>query len=163
MSAFFWFLFFLAKYLCLFSLKSIILGIFLLISRFSVRVLIRMHTIPWYSLIFFLVYVGGLLVLFIYISSLNFNPVFYFSENRSLGNFLLKAKILVILLLTITQITWNFKEMSWNDLDKNNFSLNLFNEGETIFMINVGLLLLIVLWVITKLSFRTRGALRPIY
>lgn len=163
MSAPLWFIFFLAKYLCLFSLKSIVLGIFLLTCRFSVSVLIRVYSISWYSLIFFLVYIGGLLVLFIYISSLKFKPVFYFSDINFISKSFLKANIIIMLLLALTQVTWKLHRFSWERLDENNFRLKLFKESEIIFLINIGLLLLAVLWVIAKLSFRSRGALRPLY
>ena len=154
---------FIIKYLCLFSLKSIILGIFLLSCSFTIRVLITVHLLSWYSLIFFLVYIGGLLVLFIYISSLKFNPAFYFSKTKIIGNKLMKINILLCLFVVFTKITWNFKVFGWENLESNNYRLNLFKEKERIFLINVGVLLLLVLWIITKLSFRNRGALRPYF
>lgn len=159
----FWFLLLIAKYLCLFSLKSILLGVFLFLCRFSIRILIRIYCLSWYSLIFFLVYIGGLLVLFIYISSLNYNPAFYSLEVKPIRKILLKVKGLLILLFRVIQIRWKFKSGFFKNQDTNNFSLNLFNEKELIFLVNVGLLLLLVLWVITKLSFLRRGALRPVY
>ena len=164
MSVLLWFLLFFIKYFCLFSLNSLILGVSLLIGSLSISLLIRRHMMSWYSLIFFLVYVGGLLVLFIYVSSLNFNPVFYLPEKKSLSGWFSKLKIGFILFLTLTQITWNFKGYFWNpSLDTKNFSLNLFKEFEILFLIKVGLLLLLVLWVITKLSFEKKGALRPFF
>nr|AVP74397.1 NADH dehydrogenase subunit 6 [Discocelis tigrina]AVP74404.1 NADH dehydrogenase subunit 6 [Discocelis tigrina] len=158
-----WFLLLVVNYFCLLSLNSLILGIFIFICSLCVSLLISIYSLSWYSLIFFLVYIGGLLVLFIYISSLNFNPVFYFSKLSPLANILLKANIFFFLFFIITQITWNFSTISWSNSDMNNFSLNLFNETEVLFLINVGILLLIVLWVITKLSFRNRSALRPFF
>nr|AVP74425.1 NADH dehydrogenase subunit 6 [Imogine stellae] len=153
----------LVNYICLFSLNSLVLGILILVGSFLISLLVSIYSLSWYSLIFFIVYIGGLLVLFIYISSLNFNPVFYFSRISGFGNIFLKLNILFFLLVSLTQITWNFNSFSWNNVDNNNFSFNLFNEVEVIFLINVGILLLIVLWVITKLSFQNRSALRPFF
>nr|YP_009434217.1 NADH dehydrogenase subunit 6 [Planocera reticulata]ARS43749.1 NADH dehydrogenase subunit 6 [Planocera reticulata] len=159
-----WFFLLIGNYFCLFSLNSFILGLFILVCSFFVSFLISIYSLSWYSLIFFLVYIGGLLVLFIYISSLNFNPVFYFSNMNVFSKIFFKINVLFFLFFCFIQVTWNFNVFSWNSsLDSNNFSLNLFNEVEVIFLISIGFLLLLVLWVITKLSFRNRGALRPFY
>nr|BEU28622.1 NADH dehydrogenase subunit 6 [Planocera cf. pellucida MK-2019C]BEU28634.1 NADH dehydrogenase subunit 6 [Planocera cf. pellucida MK-2019C]BEU28646.1 NADH dehydrogenase subunit 6 [Planocera cf. pellucida MK-2019C] len=163
MSFMVWFLLLGINYMCLFSLNSLILGLFILLCSFCVSLLISIYSLSWYSLIFFLVYIGGLLVLFIYISSLNFNPIFYISKLSALNNILLKLNILFFFLFVLTQITWNFNGFFWNNSETNNFSFNLFNDVEILFLINVGVLLLIVLWVITKLSFRNRSALRPFF
>ena len=158
-----WFLLILVKYICLFSLNSLILGILILSCRFCIRVLIRIYSLSWYSLIFFIVYIGGLLVLFIYISSLKFNPVFYFSRVKGVRKLFLKLKIIFLFFFRLTQITWNFKGLFWRNIDYKKYSLNLFKEVEILFLIKVGLVLLVVLWVITKLSFRNRRALRPFF
>lgn len=149
--------------MCLFSLKTIILGLFLLGSSFSIRLLISLHSRSWYGLIFFIVYIGGLLVLFIYISSLNFNPAFYLSTKKRLINILLKTKIVIILAFCLSQVIWKYSTKRWKKIDKAKYRLNLFKEKEIVFLISIGILLLLVLWVITKLSFRRRGALRPLY
>nr|AVP74419.1 NADH dehydrogenase subunit 6 [Imogine fafai] len=163
MSCILWFSLMLINYLCLFSLNSLVLGLLILFCSFFISLLISIYSLSWYSLIFFIVYIGGLLVLFIYISSLNFNPVFYFSRTGGFLNILLKINVVFFLVISLTQITWNFNGFFWTELDTNNFSFNLFNEVEILFLINVGLVLLVVLWVITKLSFRNRSALRPFF
>ena len=163
MSVIFWATLLVIKYFCLFSVKSISLGIFLLLKRFRVRLLISIHSIRWYGLLFFLIYVGGLLVLFVYISSLKFNPTFHLKNIKNRSQRLLKVKALVLVGVSLTQITWNFKGPGWAGLEYSKFSLKLFKECEILFLVNVGLLLLIVLWIITKLSFQSRGALRPFF
>nr|BEU28586.1 NADH dehydrogenase subunit 6 [Planocera cf. heda SI-2017]BEU28598.1 NADH dehydrogenase subunit 6 [Planocera cf. heda SI-2017] len=163
MSFMVWFLLLAINYMCLFSLNSLILGLCILVCSFSISLLISIYSLSWYSLIFFIVYIGGLLVLFLYISSLNFNPIFYVSKISAINNILLKLNMLFFFLLVLTQITWNFNGFFFQNTEINNFSFNLFNDVEILFLINVGLLLLIVLWVITKLSFRNRSALRPFF
>lgn len=163
MSSYIWFMLLAANYLCLLSLKSLVLGLFIFICRLCVRFLISIYSLSWYSLIFFLVYIGGLLVLFIYVSSLKFKPVFYFSKMRTGTNIMLKAKIFFFLFCRITRVYWKFNEIGWGGRDLKKFSLNIFNWVEVLFLIKVGVLLLVVLWVITKLSFRNRRALRPFY
>lgn len=149
--------------MCLLSVKSLVLGIFIFLCRLIVRLLISIYSLSWYSLIFFLVYVGGLLVLFIYISSLKFNPVFYVSKMNPTLKFLLKANVFYVFYFRTAKVYWKFTGMRWIARGRNNFSLSLFNNIEVIFLIKVGILLLVVLWVITKLSFRNRGALRPFF
>lgn len=163
MSITFWLLLLVVKFRCIFSLKSLFLGVLILVCRFCIRMLIRIYCLAWYSLIFFIVYIGGLLVLFIYISSLKFKPVFYLSFNSPLLKLLSKLKILFLCVVRLTQITWNLKSFYWGGLDINKFRFGLFNNVEIIFLIKVGIILLVVLWVITKLSFRKRRALRPFY
>lgn len=163
MSRYIWFFLLVIKYLCLLSLKSLVLGLFIFVCRLCIRLLIRIYSLSWYSLIFFLVYIGGLLVLFIYISSLNFNPVFYLSKMRPFLKLLLKVNLFLLFFFVITEVHWKFKRAEWERSDINNFRLNLFRETEFLFLIKVGALLLVVLWVITKLSFRNRGALRPFF
>lgn len=153
----------LINYLCLFSLNSLVLGLLILFCRFFISLLISIYSLSWYSLIFFIVYIGGLLVLFIYISSLKFKPVFYFSRTGGFLKILLKIKVVFFLVISLTQITWNFKGFFWTELDTKKFRFKLFKEVEILFLIKVGLVLLVVLWVITKLSFRNRSALRPFF
>lgn len=163
MSSILWLLLLASIYLALFSLKSIVLGLFLLVNRFVISLLIAVYSIRWYSLLFFLIYIGGLLVLFIYISSLKFNPTFYFNKMNRFRQILLKTNIILLWVFSLTQITWNFKRIQWDSKDFNKYRLNLFKDKEVFFLIKVGALLLIVLWVVTKLSFRNRGALRPLF
>lgn len=156
MSSNLWFLFFLIKYISLFSSKRIGLGLVLILLSFLRGALIITRFSSWYAILFFLVYVGGVLVLFIYISSIKRNPSFkLFTKN----------KLLLVSSLTFFFISFPVvkdKVNGWETFKKSKyFKLTLFSSREKVLIIKIGLLLLFVLWIISKLSFRKSGALRP--
>nr|YP_010716035.1 NADH dehydrogenase subunit 6 [Parnassius simo]WDE75745.1 NADH dehydrogenase subunit 6 [Parnassius simo] len=76
----------------------------------------------WFSYILFLVFLGGLLVLFIYVSSIASNEMFY-------NNFFSKMTLIFILMLTILLSYMYMYNMNWlnftNNYEMNNFK-NLF-------------------------------------
>nr|YP_009512540.1 NADH dehydrogenase subunit 6 [Parum colligata]AXJ93094.1 NADH dehydrogenase subunit 6 [Parum colligata] len=74
----------------------------------------------WFSYILFLTFLGGLLVLFIYVSSIASNEMFFISNNMKL------IFIIFILMLIITQFIF-FKNLNWMNLNNNSEMNNLFN------------------------------------
>nr|YP_009743833.1 NADH dehydrogenase subunit 6 [Amplypterus mansoni]QIE12589.1 NADH dehydrogenase subunit 6 [Amplypterus mansoni] len=74
----------------------------------------------WFSYILFLTFLGGLLVLFIYVSSIASNEMFFMSNN------LKKIFLLFIFMLIITQILF-FKNLNWMNLNNNSEMNNFFN------------------------------------
>nr|QXJ80266.1 NADH dehydrogenase subunit 6 [Rhodoprasina callantha] len=84
----------------------------------------------WFSYIIFLTFLGGLLVLFIYVSSIASNEMFYLSNNMKIIFFIM------ILLMILTQ-SFFYKNLNWmnliNNLEMNNFfNLMFFNNENKI-------------------------------
>nr|YP_010354150.1 NADH dehydrogenase subunit 6 [Valvaribifidum huananense]UOG84815.1 NADH dehydrogenase subunit 6 [Valvaribifidum huananense] len=80
----------------------------------------------WFSYILFLVFLGGLLVLFIYVSSIASNELFYFNIFSKLLNLILM--LFFLLMLFIMKFKWNnFIEFN---LEMNNFFNMLFFNNE---------------------------------
>jgi len=124
----------------------------------------------WFSYILFLIFVGGIIVLFIYVTSLASNETFNFS-----------FKILLIILLTINIyiliqliIDKTFILNFWHNNDSNIFIINFIFENQNSinlnklynFPINILLLILIIYLFITlilvvKITNIFWGPLRP--
>nr|AVP74391.1 NADH dehydrogenase subunit 6 [Cryptocelis alba] len=164
MSSFLWFVLIVANFLSLFFINTLGLAFYIFLASVSICLLMAFHGSIWYALIFFLIYVGGVLVLFIYISSLNFNPVF---RNQSIwtgwvGN-TIKFQLFFILFSVLLFNPHEGKGTNWIALTSKEYSYDLFLQTETLFLVSVGALLLFVLWAISKLTFRTRASLRPFF
>nr|YP_009176384.1 NADH dehydrogenase subunit 6 [Prosthiostomum siphunculus]ALI86949.1 NADH dehydrogenase subunit 6 [Prosthiostomum siphunculus] len=157
-----WSLILIFNYLAIYAINTLNLGFLILGLSFSISVIISFCFLSWLSLIFFIIYIGGLLVLFFYLSSLNYNPLLAVSRTSN-NAFLIKLNILFILISSL--LYYNFHDNSWsfNNNNANNYSYSLFNEEEVIILILVGIMLLIVLWLVTKLTYTSRGALRPTF
>nr|AII02564.1 NADH dehydrogenase subunit 6 [Emmelina monodactyla] len=124
----------------------------------------------WFSYILFLTFLGGLLVLFIYVSSIASNELFKPSMN-------LNILFLIILMMNMTFIffmknnmNWmnfylnnemmNFKEMMFFN-NENKFSLSkLYNSQTFILMIMLIIYLFITLIVVVKITNIFYGSLR---
>nr|WHL46523.1 NADH dehydrogenase subunit 6 [Pheosiopsis sp.] len=74
----------------------------------------------WFSYILFLVFLGGLLVLFIYVSSIASNELFYISLN-------MKILLITFLMLILIFSFLNMNNMLWMNFFNNSDMSNLFN------------------------------------
>nr|WHM51481.1 NADH dehydrogenase subunit 6 [Argynnis hyperbius] len=82
----------------------------------------------WFSYILFLIFLGGLLVLFIYVSSIASNELFKIS---SLNKMLFSLTILYIIIISIYfKNNLNFLNFYFNDEMMNFFNLLLFTNNE---------------------------------
>nr|UBA16543.1 NADH dehydrogenase subunit 6 [Celaenorrhinus victor] len=106
----------------LFLKHPLSMGLMILIQTFLICLLTGMisHTY-WFSYILFLTFLGGLLVLFIYVASIASNEMFYFS---------IKNKFMfMLMLISIFFFSIFFKNnLNWMNLFINSFEMNnLFN------------------------------------
>ncbi|NP_570621.1 NADH dehydrogenase subunit 6 (mitochondrion) [Bombyx mandarina] len=70
----------------------------------------------WFSYILFLIFLGGLLVLFIYVSSIASNELFLFNLN-------MKTLNIIIMMITIIMMMY-FINIKYNNLIENNSEMN---------------------------------------
>nr|AVN68125.1 NADH dehydrogenase subunit 6 [Anaplecta calosoma] len=119
----------------------------------------------WFAYILFIIFVGGMLVLFIYVTTLASNEMFKFS-----------TKMLVILTITMTMnwVMWNYwdKEMvySWAENKINNpdiysnetnkMLMKLYNKPTMIITITMAIYMLLTLIVVVKITSINSGPLR---
>nr|YP_010263904.1 NADH dehydrogenase subunit 6 [Spilarctia casigneta]UIF93597.1 NADH dehydrogenase subunit 6 [Spilarctia casigneta] len=82
----------------------------------------------WFSYILFLIFLGGLLVLFIYVSSIASNELFKPSFNLKMIFMMFLFFLIIFQFLFFNNLTWlNF---SFNSDMNNSFSFDLFNNNE---------------------------------
>nr|UFZ13952.1 NADH dehydrogenase subunit 6 [Taeniochauliodes attenuatus] len=97
------------------------MGLILLIQTILICLIsgMMMQTL-WFSYILFLIMLGGMLVLFIYMTSLASNEKFSFSINNMLFNMIYIISMLMLIYLMNFNIQFNITSMS-------NFDMNLYN------------------------------------
>nr|YP_009231978.1 NADH dehydrogenase subunit 6 [Bolma rugosa]AMA07326.1 NADH dehydrogenase subunit 6 [Bolma rugosa] len=149
----------------LFLMPSMVqpLSLGLCIMMFSVLICVLLGVVmaSWYSYILFLVYVGGLLVMFAYVSALA--PNNFFSSLKSVVSFLV-VFITVSFMLFFLYIP-DFSFLSWeNDLTsyKSSFSSGkgVINPSSASVVIFLGTVLLINLLAVVKVCYYQQGPLR---
>nr|YP_010155442.1 NADH dehydrogenase subunit 6 [Haemagogus albomaculatus]QQX45022.1 NADH dehydrogenase subunit 6 [Haemagogus albomaculatus] len=148
------------------------MGLMLLIQTFLISLLTGMYVKTfWFSYVLFLIFMGGMLVLFIYVTSLSSNEMFSMS---------FKLMFLSIVFLMISIFILFFLDLSMIENFINNNEMNLFFNNslmlENIFELNkmynfptnlITLLLInylfLTLLVVVKITKKNYGPLRPIY
>lgn len=105
----------------------------------------------WFRLVFFLVYVGAILILFFYLFSLNPKPIILGVKFKGIIFFLMALFLFSLKIYFFLKKSYFFK----NDFREKVY--RIFDKGSFIFILQG---LLIGLWVITKLNFYNLGSLR---
>jgi hypothetical protein len=132
---------------------SLILGFIIFIKRFCLSILISFFASSWFSLIFFLVYIGGILVLIFYTLIWRRNP--RKKKNKKLFGFFC---VFFFCIVFFWYFSLEIKLKIWEKI-----FLDLWTYEEINFIIGVLILLLIVLWLISKLKFNLKRAFRPFF
>nr|YP_010022651.1 NADH dehydrogenase subunit 6 [Muscina pascuorum]QOP39499.1 NADH dehydrogenase subunit 6 [Muscina pascuorum] len=147
-------------------------GLMLLIQTTLVSLMMSLNTKSfWFSYILFLVFIGGMLVLFIYVTSLASNEMFTFS-----------IKLLMISMFTFTFLLIylyfmdNFNLMNYSNIEtemisyhhsynmENSLLINkLYNYPTNLLTIMLMNYLLITLIIIVKITKLHKGPLRPMF
>nr|YP_009525749.1 NADH dehydrogenase subunit 6 [Orithyia sinica]AXS67523.1 NADH dehydrogenase subunit 6 [Orithyia sinica] len=118
----------------------------------------------WFSYILFLIFLGGMLVLFIYVASLASNESFHFSVNI----FFTYATLLAMMMLTLLLLD-PLTTMNSTSLPISSFSSNLttpsmiswiYNTPSMMFTVYIILYLLLTLIVVVKITNLLKGPLR---
>nr|YP_010022716.1 NADH dehydrogenase subunit 6 [Sarcophaga plotnikovi]QOP39564.1 NADH dehydrogenase subunit 6 [Sarcophaga plotnikovi] len=125
----------------------------------------------WFSYILFLVFLGGMLVLFIYVTSLASNEMFTFSIKlmiTAILMFTLKISILIIMDKNILTQYMNLEIKSIFDMNsyimENSMSLmKLYNYPTNLLTIMLMNYLLITLIAVVKITKLFKGPLRPMF
>nr|YP_010902182.1 NADH dehydrogenase subunit 6 [Lunella correensis]QHD20090.1 NADH dehydrogenase subunit 6 [Lunella correensis]QUV72917.1 NADH dehydrogenase subunit 6 [Lunella correensis]QYF08449.1 NADH dehydrogenase subunit 6 [Lunella correensis] len=137
------------------------LGLCIMIYSVTASILLGIMVASWYSYVLFLVYVGGLLVMFAYVSALA--PNNFFSSLNSIFGFL--VSFIMILLTLLFLHTPDSSSLIWLDqlsLSKKTLSSGemLINPSEASVVIFLGVILLINLLAVVKVCYYQQGPLR---
>nr|YP_010265767.1 NADH dehydrogenase subunit 6 [Ochlerotatus fluviatilis]UIS24521.1 NADH dehydrogenase subunit 6 [Ochlerotatus fluviatilis] len=146
------------------------MGLVLLIQTFLISLLTGMYVKTfWFSYVLFLIFMGGMLVLFIYVTSLSSNEMF----SMSLKLMFISLIMTIIFMITISIIDLSMIEMFINNNEMNLFNMISFMSENTLklnkmynFPTNLITLLLInylflTLLVTVKITKKNYGPLRP--
>nr|QTZ18978.1 NADH dehydrogenase subunit 6 [Epicypta sp. WQY003] len=145
------------------------MGLILLIQTLLISISIGlMSNTFWFSYILFLVFLGGMLVMFIYVTSLSSNEMFYLSKNMIIVTYIMLSLMFIVFFIDFNYIYSMFNlEMKYLFnmnifLNENILMLNkLYNYSTnfmTFFLINYLFLTLVVCVKITNFFY---GPLRP--
>nr|AML25897.1 NADH dehydrogenase subunit 6 [Staphylinidae sp. BMNH 1274207] len=137
------------------------MGMILLTQTIMITLITGLMTMNfWYSYILFLVMIGGMLILFIYMTSIASNEKFKFSFN-----FFFTMSFMILLILMFFMINyfyypnWNIESINFNN--NNYISLNKFiNEPFNIMLSIIIIYLFITLIAVVKITKMKFGPLR---
>ena len=132
--------------------RPLTLGLSILILALSTAIAITIPTTSWFGIITFLIYVGGIIVIFSYFTAL--------SPNQHLNIWLmLKSSIITLLILIPRTLQFNATTLSINSLSPR---LNLIYINTNIFLLLFfGAVLFFTLVAVVKISRQEIAPLRP--
>nr|YP_010693838.1 NADH dehydrogenase subunit 6 [Tachina lateromaculata]WCD42068.1 NADH dehydrogenase subunit 6 [Tachina lateromaculata] len=125
----------------------------------------------WFSYILFLVFIGGMLVLFIYVTSLASNEMFSFSIKLMMISMLIIFMMMTSMYFVDKNLLMQYKNLEMNSIYnmnsyimENSLSLNkLYNYPTNIMTILLMNYLLITLIAVVKITKLFKGPLRPMF
>nr|QXJ42354.1 NADH dehydrogenase subunit 6 [Sepioloidea lineolata] len=147
---------------CVMVIQPLSLGFMLMLMVLFASVLVSMSIFSWYGYLLFLVYVGGMLVMFMYIISLIPNLIFLSSSI-----FLYFFSIFVMFLFMSLTFTKDMINVEMKGYESMNYSYNSLGGGSLIMMYDnflnyllLALVLLFVLISVVKICYYCEGPLR---
>nr|YP_010693825.1 NADH dehydrogenase subunit 6 [Tachina stackelbergi]WCD42055.1 NADH dehydrogenase subunit 6 [Tachina stackelbergi] len=125
----------------------------------------------WFSYILFLVFIGGMLVLFIYVTSLASNEMFSFSIKLMMISTMIIFMVMTFMYFMDKNLLMQYKNLEMNSIYnmnsyimENSLSLNkLYNYPTNIMTILLMNYLLITLIAVVKITKLFKGPLRPMF
>lgn len=125
-------------------------------------VLLGLTYSSWFSYVLFLIYVGGLLVIFVYVAALAPNTLF--SSLKSLIGIGATAAFLltIILFLTPKDLSYLYDSLSLDYYSQRiKTGIMIVSSSNVSILIGLGLILLINLLAVVKVCYYQQGPLRP--
>nr|WVD73158.1 NADH dehydrogenase subunit 6 [Monolepta cavipennis] len=151
------------SFLFIFMNHPLSCGLILLIQTIFTTIMSGMMNFNyWYSYILFLIMIGGMLILFIYMTSIASNEKFTFKPNfLTLSFFMIMFMLILIDDFYINLLNQIFDMKSQNFMFNNNFSMiKYFNEPNYMLMLMTIIYLFITLIIVVKMTNINYGSLR---
>nr|YP_009472879.1 NADH dehydrogenase subunit 6 [Melophagus ovinus]ART65752.1 NADH dehydrogenase subunit 6 [Melophagus ovinus] len=146
------------------------MGFVLLIQTTLISMITGLMTYSfWFSYILFIVFLGGMLVLFIYISSLASNEMFSLSMKLFMTSIIFMIMMTIIILFidkNMNMMSMNFETKNFNNkiyIQENSLLIKMYNYPYNIIIIILMNYLLITLIAIVKITKLSKGPLRPMF
>nr|AVN67415.1 NADH dehydrogenase subunit 6 [Eublaberus distanti] len=119
----------------------------------------------WFSYVLFLIFIGGMLVLFIYVSSLASNELFHLSLKLSM------LSMLMVFIMSLIYMKMNFTNLQNQEMNMFNYMFNdlttplikLYNQPTNIITIMLAIYLFLTLIAVVKITNIFSGPLRQMY
>nr|QBC73154.1 NADH dehydrogenase subunit 6 [Bayerotrochus teramachii] len=142
-------------------MQPLTLGLCVMLMSLFSCILIAFCVSSWFGYVLFLIYVGGLLVMFAYVSALA--PNSFFSGFKSLVLFFVVVMVLMLISVAVYFKTSDFSV--WGDffsLSKDHVVVGglLISPSSISLMVALGVILLINLLAVVKVCYYQQGALR---
>nr|YP_009485879.1 NADH dehydrogenase subunit 6 [Paroster macrosturtensis]AVZ66451.1 NADH dehydrogenase subunit 6 [Paroster macrosturtensis] len=161
---------FLMSLMFLFMNHPMSMGLTLMIQTILISLMMSMYSYSfWFSYILFLIMVGGMLILFIYMTSLASNEKFKFSSNFIIIMFAMFLNMITILMVDKMLTFSMFKNFNMNEImgsfslfkNENIITLNMMYNNPN-FMITIMLInyLFLTLIMVVKITKSNSGPLR---
>nr|YP_001425568.1 NADH dehydrogenase subunit 6 [Dosidicus gigas]ABS76304.1 NADH dehydrogenase subunit 6 [Dosidicus gigas] len=148
--------------ICMMVIQPLSLGFMLMVITLCVSGLMGMITFSWYGYLLFLVYIGGLLVMFMYVISLIPNLIFLSSKVFMYFFMILFGFLMMNFFVTKELVSVDMKDISLFD-----YSSMSLSGGSAIMMYDnflcyllLGVILLFVLISVVKICYYCEGPLR---
>nr|QTH79131.1 NADH dehydrogenase subunit 6 [Hemathlophorus sp.] len=158
---------FLNSMMFLMAETPILMGLILLIQTSMISMISGLMSLNfWYSYILFMIMLGGMLILFIYVSSLSSNQKFQFNKKLLIINLILFIMMMVMLYNSKNFSNLNNDMMKFMSTDlESNYSLKLslnklYNSPTNQLMILLINYLLLTLFIVVKITNINMGPLR---
>nr|QED22467.1 NADH dehydrogenase subunit 6 [Amynthas sp. SC201006-03] len=134
------------------STTPIMLGINILAMALLLSATLATSMSSWYALLVFLIYVGGMLVMFAYFLALTPNQQMPTTSN---------AIYMVMTLTMLTMVMVITKTKIFIPLETNQDNMYLYSMSVAPILIVLALILLLTMLIVVKLTNRSKGPLRP--
>nr|YP_010944782.1 NADH dehydrogenase subunit 6 [Mastigoteuthis agassizii]WMC20880.1 NADH dehydrogenase subunit 6 [Mastigoteuthis agassizii]WMC20970.1 NADH dehydrogenase subunit 6 [Mastigoteuthis agassizii] len=147
---------------CLMVIQPLSLGFMLMMVMLCVSVLVGMVTFSWYGYLLFLVYIGGLLVMFMYVISLIPNLIFLSSKVFSYFFFIFFGFIIMNFFVTKDLVSVDMKDLSlldYSSVSMGGSTMIMMYDNFTCYLL-LGVVLLFVLISVVKICYYCEGPLR---
>nr|QTT61114.1 NADH dehydrogenase subunit 6 [Anentome sp. YY-2021] len=144
-------------------MQPLSLGLILMISTLLMCFISSVFVSSWYGYILFLIYVGGLLVMFAYVASLSPNILFGKAMNSIYIFFMMTFMFMMIInnyqLIDMSLISYlsKFNEMKFMKM----YGIEMVSPKMISILISLAVILLINLIVVVKICYYHHASLRP--
>jgi len=143
-------------------IQPLSLGLCIIMISLISCILLGLTFSSWFSYVLFLIYVGGLLVMFVYVAALAPNTLF--SRLKSLAGILFLSTIIfsLLIILTPTDISFLYDNLILDYTSQNmKTGIAIVSSSNVRILIGLALILLVNLLAVVKVCFYQQGPLRP--
>uniref|UniRef100_UPI0030E0E6DB NADH dehydrogenase subunit 6 n=1 Tax=Nerita undata TaxID=335533 RepID=UPI0030E0E6DB len=143
-------------------MQPLSLGLCIMMISLFWCILLGLTYSSWFSYVLFLIYVGGLLVMFVYVAALAPNTLF--SSLKSLSGIMMVSIFMLIMLTTLTpkDLSFLYDVSSLDQFSENmKTGILMVSSSNISMLIGLGLILLMNLLAVVKVCYYQQGPLRP--